>query len=283
MIKLRNENLANYSSFKIGGPATVLFPEKKSELSELIATLNAKNEPYKVFGNCSNVLFPDEGVPFSVIITTKMREVFVTGRKLRAECGASLNSVATAAKEAGLTGLEFTYGIPGTIGGGLFMNAGAYGGQLSDRVLSCMAVNTKGETVTLTKEEMKLGYRESIFQSGELFVTDVCFELEQGNKHDIAKQMTEFMDRRKACQPLEYPSAGSVFKRPPGGFAGAMIEQCGLKGLSVGGACVSPKHAGFIINTGGATAKDVCELIGLIQEAVLLKFGVHLEPEVRIL
>lgn len=283
MIKLRNENLAKYTSFKIGGPATVLFPEKKSELSELIATLNAKNEAYKIFGNCSNVLFPDEGVPYSVILTTKLCEVFITGKKLRAECGASLNSIATAAKEAGLSGLEFAYGIPGTAGGGLFMNAGAYGGQLSDRVLSCMAVNSKGETLMLTKEEMKLGYRQSIFQNGEVFVTDVCFELEHGNKQEISRLMTEYMDRRKDCQPLEYPSAGSAFKRPKGGFAGAMIEQCGLKGLVVGGACVSPKHAGFIINNGDATAKDVCELIGLIQSAVLERFGVLLEPEVRIL
>ena len=281
MIKL-NENLSNFSSFKIGGPAKVILPETKSEFISLIAELDAKNESFGVFGNCSNVLFPDEGVPFTVVITTKLRDVFVSGRRVRAECGASLNSIAAAARDASLAGLEFAYGIPGTVGGGMFMNAGAYGGQLSDRVISCTAVNREGATITLNKEQMNLGYRQSVFQSGELFVTDVCFELEHGDKQMIAKQMNEYMDRRKSCQPLEYPSAGSVFKRPQGGFAGAMIEQCGLKGLTVGGACVSPKHAGFIINKGGATANDVRNLIEQIQKTVYEKFGIMLEPEVRI-
>lgn len=283
MIELKNEPLAKYCTFKIGGEATILFPETLSELALLIADFAASKKPYHIFGNCSNVLFPDSGVGFTAVITTKLKTVLVHERKITAECGASLNSLAIAARDAGLTGLEFAYGIPGTVGGGLFMNAGAYGGQLSDVVCGCTAVTKDGLVQMLTADEMELGYRESVFQKSGLIVLEVFFTLREGDKEQIGALMSSYMDRRKKSQPLEYPSAGSVFKRPVGHFAGALIECANLKGLNVGGAQVSQKHAGFIVNKGNATARDVRELINLVKERVKENSGVVLESEIRII
>ena len=282
MIQLNNEPLSKYSSFKIGGRATVVFPEMKSELAALMSEFSENKTPYMIFGNCSNVLFPDGVIDFTAVVTTKLDGVAAEGRKITAECGATLNSLAVAARDAGLTGLEFAYGIPGTVGGGLFMNAGAYGGQLSDVVCGCTALTRDGRLVMLTSEEMALGYRESVFQKSGMIVLEAYFTLEMGDKQQIGALMASYMERRKKSQPLEFPSAGSVFKRPVGYYAGALIEGAGLKGLSVGGAQVSPKHAGFIVNTGNATAYDVRELIRQVRERVKDNSGVLLEPEIRI-
>ena len=236
-----------------------------------------------VMGNGSNMLVRDGGVRGLVIVLgERFYGICVEGETLTAQAGASMARVASAAQAASLTGLEFISGIPGTLGGGCAMNAGAYGGQLSD-VLVDAQVLLGGEVRTLSRKEMQMGYRTTLPLREGGVVLSARFQLKRGDGEAILAQMKELNARRRDKQPLNLPSAGSTFKRPEGHFAGALIEQAGLKGLSVGGARVSEKHAGFIVNTGGATAADVLALIGRVQDEVERAFGVRLEPEVRII
>ncbi len=277
----KDELMCNHTSFKIGGPAS-FFIEAKSddELCSLFKALREYGIPYFVIGKGSNLLVSDKGIEGAVISLLKMDDVMVDGEEVIAKAGASLASVCTVAMENSLTGLEFAYGIPGCAGGALYMNAGAYGGEMSQAVVSCEYVNSSGEKATIKAEDMQLGYRKSIFRNSEMIITSVRYKLKKGEKQEIRALMDDFMDRRKSKQPLEFPSAGSTFKRPEGHFAGALIEKNNLKGASVGGAKVSEKHAGFLINCGGATCEDVKGLIELVKETVLKADGITLEPEV---
>jgi UDP-N-acetylmuramate dehydrogenase len=274
--------LSSKSTFKIGGKADVaVFPKNISELEIIFKALDM---PYIVVGNGSNILFEDEGYHGCVIFTEKMNEVKVDGNRIYAGAGTSFTALAVNAKNASLTGLEFAYGIPGSCGGAVVMNAGAYGGQVSDVLESATVYDTeKRELYTLTKDEMELSYRHSILSDNKnLICISATFTLKEGKKDEIDAVMRDLMQRRITKQPLEYPSAGSVFKRPaPELFVGKMIEDSGLKGYTVGGAQVSEKHAGFIINRGGATAGNVLDLVAHIQAVVRSNYGVELECEIR--
>ena len=276
-----NEPMCLHTSFKIGGPAQVFVVVKsKSELEKAIKKSNELEFPFFVIGKGSNLLVSDSGIEGAVINLSGMDKIEVSGNKLTAFSGASLASVCNSALENGLSGLEFAYGIPGSVGGAIYMNAGAYGGEMSQVVESADYVTKDGKTGTVLLEDMELGYRTSIFKKSGAVITSVTFALNKGEKEDIKAKMQDFTGRRTAKQPLEYPSAGSTFKRPIGYYAGALIEENGLKGKSVGGAQVSEKHAGFVINTGDATCKDVKELIKIIQNTVKTNNGVELETEV---
>ncbi len=284
-IKL-NEALSCHTSFKIGGEVSFFAePRNAEEISELLHL--AKKHSVRTFtiGNGSNMLVPDEGMDGLFIhIGEKMSKIeLVSPDVIRCEAGALLVRVCNFALENGLSGMETVYGIPGSVGGGLYMNAGAYGGEMKDFTVRAEYVDRNGEKREIDVSDMDLSYRHSIFSSNLGIITAVYIKLVPGDKDKIRAKMNELMQRRKDKQPLEYPSAGSVFKRPEGYFAGALIEECGLKGKTVGGAQVSEKHAGFIINKGSATAKDVLELISLCQNIVLEKKGVKLESEIRLL
>lgn len=276
--------LSTKSSFKIGGKADLaVFPKNTSELEYVVAYLRDREIPYIVVGNGSNILFEDEGYRGCVIFTEKMNEVKIEGNRITAGAGTSFTALASKAKTASLTGLEFAYGIPGSVGGAVVMNAGAYGGQVSDVLESCTVFDTeKCEFITLTKDEMELSYRHSLLSENKaLICTSATFVLNEGQNAEIDATMRNLMRRRVSKQPLEYPSAGSVFKRPaPDLFVGKMIEDSGLKGYTVGGAQVSEKHAGFIINIGGATAKDVLDLVEHIKGVIRANYGVELECEI---
>ncbi|MEE1199663.1 MAG: UDP-N-acetylmuramate dehydrogenase [Christensenellales bacterium] len=281
---LPDEPMSRHTTFRVGGPADmVYFPENSEQLLTALKEAEKAGVPALVMGNGSNMLVRDGGVRGLVIILReRFGQIAVDGEMLEAQAGASMARVAAAAQAAGLTGLEFASGIPGTLGGGCAMNAGAYGGQLSD-VLVEADVLLDGEVRRLSVEEMEMGYRTSMpLQRGGI-VLSARFRLTRGDPTEIRDRMNELNSRRREKQPLNYPSAGSTFKRPEGHFAGALIEQAGLKGMTVGGAQVSEKHAGFIINTGDATAADIETLIQKVQAAVLEKFGILLETEVRLI
>ena len=281
---LRDEPMSAHTTFRVGGPADVMFfPENAAQLCAAMDAARTCGAEALVIGNGSNLLVRDGGIRGLVIVLgERFSEVRVEDRMLMAEAGAPMARVAAAAQAASLTGLEFISGIPGTLGGGCAMNAGAYGGQLSD-VLVDAQVLLDGEVRTLSRDEMQMGYRTTLPLRKGGVVLSARFQLQKGDGGAILARMKELNARRRDKQPLNLPSAGSVFKRPEGHFAGALIEQAGLKGLSVGGAQVSEKHAGFIVNTGGATAADVLALIGRVQDEVERAFGVRLEPEVRII
>ena len=281
---LENEPMSRHTTFRVGGPADVLFlPESEEQLLWALSIAREAGVPCVVIGNGSNLVVKDGGIRGLVIALGEgMAAIARAGETLTAWAGASLARVSAYAQASGLSGLEFASGIPGTLGGGCAMNAGAYGGQLSD-VLVDARVLLDGEVRTLTVEEMQMGYRTSLPLRRGGIVISARFALTPDDPEAIAARMRELNARRRDKQPLNYPSAGSTFKRPEGYFAGALIEQAGLKGRSVGGAQVSPKHAGFIVNTGDATATDILTLIGVVQEAVETRFGVRLETEVRIL
>ena len=281
---LENEPMSRHTTFRVGGPADVLFlPESEAQLIQGMSIAREAGVPWVVIGNGSNLVVRDGGIRGLVIALGEgMAAIVRTGDTLTAWAGASLARVAAYAQASGLAGLEFASGIPGTLGGGCAMNAGAYGGQLSD-VLIDARVLLHGEARTLTVDEMQMGYRTSLPLREGGIVISARFALKPDAPEAIAERMRELNARRRDKQPLNYPSAGSTFKRPEGYFAGALIEQAGLKGRSVGGAQVSQKHAGFIVNTGDATATDILTLIGVVQEAVETRFGVRLETEVRIL
>lgn len=281
---LCDEPLSKHTSFRIGGPAKrMALPTKTEELVVLDGFLREAGARVVVLGNGTNVLFPDEGLDAAVIATGELGGVERTGEEeLAAEAGVSLARLAAFAWKEELTGLEFAHGIPGSLGGGVVMNAGAYDGSLSDVLTEVTALWPDGVR-THPAEELELSYRHSLFtEHPEAVVLRARVRLRRGDPEAIKVRMDELMERRKASQPLEYPSAGSTFKRPAGHFAGRLIEDCGLKGTRVGGAEVSTKHAGFLINTGGATCADVLGLIERVQKTVYDAKGVMLEPEVKI-
>lgn len=277
----QKENMKNHTSFKIGGAADYfVYVKSLDELKKVIKKAKELDLPFFILGKGSNLLVSDKGIEGVVICLTGFNEITVCDEVVEAQAGASLAQVCVNACENGLTGLEFAYGIPGTVGGGLYMNAGAYGGEMSQVVVSAKYIDAYGDEGEFDINEMQLGYRTSIFKQNGKIITSVKFKLEKGNKEKIKSAMDDFMSRRKDKQPLEYPSAGSTFKRPEGYFAGALIQENNLKGFSVGGAMVSEKHAGFVINYNSATSQDVKKLMEEIQKRVYENNNVKLEPEV---
>ena len=279
-----DEPMAKHTSFRIGGPARrMAFPKTREQLVVLAGLLQEAGIEPLLLGNGTNLLVADEGLDTVVINTSaQLSRVEQTGEcELTADAGVSLCQMALFAWKQGLAGLAFAHGIPGTLGGGVVMNAGAYGGELKDVVADVTALYPDGVR-TLTADEMGFSYRHSAFSSGEGIVLGAKLKLEPGDPNAIKAKMDELMARRKASQPLEFPSAGSTFKRPPGHYAGPLIESCGLKGARIGGAEVSCKHAGFVVNAGGATCADVLALMEKVQKTVFDTYGVLLEPEVKI-
>lgn len=280
---VEHEPMYRHTTFQIGGPAEVFVQPRN--LGAFMTALQAAREsglPLTVIGRGSNLLVRDEGVPGVVLCTCGMNGVRVEGRRVIAEAGATMAQLAQAALHAGLTGAEFAAGIPGTVGGGVFMNAGAYDGEMSGIVTRSVYMDEDGGSCALSGAEQAFGYRTSIYkQHPEWVIIEAECLLKPGDPAEIRAKMDDFARRRREKQPLNFPSAGSTFKRPEGYFAGRLIEGAGLKGASVGGAQVSEKHAGFVINHGGATCADVTALIEHIQKTVFDRFGVHLECEVR--
>ena len=285
-ITKENFKLASACSMRTGGCARrAFFPESTDEFCALVDALS-ESEELVVAGNASNLLFPDDAGHLDVIFTTKISEIKkLSDNEIFASCGVQLTSLSNFAAKESLAGLEFAFGIPGTCGGGIFMNAGAYGGELSQVVKSVVAYDKKEKKIfTLSVDECKFSYRHSIFMENKnLLVIGTTLSLTLGNRAEIEAVCRKNMDARKEKQPLEYPSCGSAFKRPQGHFAGKLIEDCGLKGFTVGGAQISEKHAGFVINRGGATSGDVRELMNRVTEKVYEKFGVTLCPEIEII
>ena len=275
-----NELLSSHSTMRVGGPAALAaFPTDAKELAALIEKAQGAGIRYIIVGNASNILFSDQGFDGLVIFTTAMRSVVWNGATVTAGCGASLTGLAAAATKKGLSGLEFAFGIPGTIGGAVYMNAGAYGSQIS-AVLTSSEYLKDGKVLSRNAEEHKFDYRTSVYRSNNDIILSATFTLTPGDPDAIAEKAKKNMDSRRSKQPLEYPNAGSVFKRPEGAFPGALIEQVGLKGLRIGGAEISEKHANFIVNRGGATADDILRLTETAQKTVYKQFGILLETEI---
>ncbi len=281
----RQEPMKLHTTFRVGGNAALFLEIRSAEqLRELIACFDVSGIKYFVVGNGSNLLVSDEGYDGVILhIAGGMKELHAEGRIITAQAGALLSQVAAAALEHSLAGLEFASGIPGSVGGGVIMNAGAYGGEMSQVVSRVKGISADGKEVAFTKEKLEFGYRMSLLKREHIIVTEVEFRLESGVREEIRVKMADFTARRKSRQPLEYPSAGSTFKRPEGYFAGKLIMDAGFRGYSVGGAQVSEKHCGFIINKGNATAADIRQLMKEIQERVKEQTGVELEPEVVLL
>ncbi|OUO36720.1 UDP-N-acetylmuramate dehydrogenase [Flavonifractor sp. An306] len=280
-----HEPMSRHTTFRIGGPARLMaLPRDRKEAAAAVrAAAELGIRPF-FLGNGSNLLVADRGYEGFIVKLTGLDQTRVVNRRLRAESGISLARLAMAAWGCGLTGLEFAHGIPGTLGGGVAMNAGAYGGEMSQVLTAVTFLDEAGQVITLPAQECALTYRHSLFTDHpERLILEAEFELAQGVPTLIKIRMDELAQKRRAKQPLDQPSAGSTFKRPEGHFAAALIEQCGLKGLSVGGAQVSEKHAGFVVNRGGATAEDVLRLMEQVRERVLRDTGVELEPEVKLL
>ena len=281
---LCQEPMAGHTTFKVGGPARrMAVPSSTEEMAALLTLAEKEGWPLLLLGNGSNLLVSDEGVDALVIHTGGLDAMtLLEGGRIRAEAGLSLNKLAVFAQKNGLAGLEFAHGIPGSLGGGIRMNAGAYGGEMCQVVESVAAWIPGAGVVEIPVEEMAFSYRHSRFTGERGVVLAATFRLTGDAPEAIRARMDDLIGRRKEKQPLEYPSAGSTFKRPAGHFAGALIEQCGLKGYTVGGAQVSEKHAGFVINIGGATASDILALMDHVRSTVLAQTGVELEPEVEI-
>jgi len=280
-----NEPLSQYTTFKIGGKADyVIEPSCTAGVKETLRQCKRENIPYVILGNGSNVLISDSGIRGVIL---RLSENFASLEQsedvMIASAGILLSQLAQKAKKADLTGFEFASGIPGTLGGAVFMNAGAYGGEMKDVVLWCEALTLDGDVIRLTPEEMAFGYRTSIFKTADHIILRCALKLTQGHRQAIEETMADLTERRVSKQPLDLPSAGSTFKRPVGYFAGQLIETSGLRGLTYGGAQVSQKHCGFVVNVGGATCKDVLTLIKMIQKIVYDTHGVMLEREVRII
>ena len=279
------EAMSQHTTFKFGGPADYfLMPDKGEDVGRVIKICKEKEIPYFILGNGSNLLVGDGGYRGAVIqIYRNMSSVTVEGNEITAQAGALLSAVAAAAKNASLTGFEFAGGIPGTIGGAVVMNAGAYGGEMKDVLTEVTVMNAEGDIFTLPTEELELGYRTSIIKTAGYIVLEAKIRLKEGDPEVIRETMKDLTIRRTTKQPLEYPSAGSTFKRPEGYFAGKLIMDSGLAGYQVGGAQVSEKHCGFVINAGDATARDVRTLMDNVRDIVYKKYGVTLEPEVKFL
>lgn len=282
---LENENMANHTTFKCGGNASLyIAPNSTDELVKVLEVLRNENYPYMVIGNGSNLLVKDSGYDGAIVeVDKKISEIDVRGEEIIVEAGAKLSKVATIAMENDLAGFEFAHGIPGNMGGAVVMNAGAYGGEMKDVLKWVKVVDQNGEIQTLENDELELGYRTSRVMKEKMIVLEACIKLDLGVMGDIAEVMALLMSKRKASQPLEYPSAGSTFKRPEGYFAGKLVQDAGMKGYRVGDAMVSDKHSGFVINCGNATATEVIQVIKDVQSKVKEDFGVDLEPEVRII
>lgn len=283
-VKLQ-EPMSKHTTFRIGGPADFyLCPHSTKEVQQTVQICKEENLPYFILGNGSNLLVSDKGYRGAIIQLWKnFSDISVKDCCITAKAGALLSKVAAEALEEGLTGMEFASGIPGTIGGAVFMNAGAYGGEMKDIIKEVKVLDDQGEVRVLSNEEMKLGYRTSIVKEKGYTVLSAVLQLKKGDVSVIRETMEDLKNRRTSKQPLDMPSAGSTFKRPEGYFAGKLIMDSGLRGFSVGGAQVSEKHCGFVVNKGGATAEDVTALIREVQRRVKEKFGVELETEVRFL
>lgn len=282
-----NENtlLSSCTSFKIGGKADLFVqPDSVEKLTAVVSECKKIGAKILILGKGSNLLVSDEGFRGVVISTSKLDKIeLIDETTVYCQSGVTLSKLCRFALDNSLTGLEFAYGIPGSAGGAAYMNAGAYGGEMKDVLFKCDHLSADGVISSYSDSELELSYRHSVFSKSDKIITALYLKLRKGDKDEIKAKMDELMGKRRDKQPLEYPSAGSTFKRPEGYFAGALIEQCNLKGRTVGGAQVSEKHAGFVINKGGATSTDILDLIDLIRETVKTETGVTLEPEVIVL
>lgn len=282
---LFDEPMSRHTTFRIGGNADAFINASSSE--EIVSVISYCLEhhiPYMCMGNGSNMLVSDNGIRGVVIsIGSNMSEVQVVDNMIYAEAGALMSKIASAALGAELSGFETLSGIPGTVGGGIYMNAGAYGGEIKSVLKNVTFISKNNDIVTMDTDQLELGYRHSIFETNGGIIVKCCLELKKGNKNEISAAMKEYSKRRSEKQPLSMPSAGSTFKRPEGHFAGKLIQDAGLMGFSIGGAQISTKHAGFIVNTGNATAADVLALIEHVRKTVFAQSGIMLEPEVRLI
>ena len=280
-----HESMAKHTSFRIGGPAEAMaFPKSAEELAELLRTAEALGIKPAILGAGTNVLAPDEGITGLCICLKDALDgmELVNENRIRVMAGVTMTRAAVFAANNGLSGMEFAHGIPGTVGGGVYMNAGAYGGEIRD-ICECVDVmDLQGNIRTLTNVQMEFSYRHSLLEETGEIVLSAVFALQQKDTEEIKSRMKELQGKRSASQPLDLPSAGSAFKRPIGGYAAALIDQAGLKGFTVGGAAISTKHAGFAVNIGNATAEDVKCLLQQVSDAVFVNSGIRLEPEVRI-
>ena len=279
---LFDEPMSRHTTFRVGGDAKCLIKiNSKEQLVKLIPYLQITGQNYFILGNGSNLLVGDKGYPGIIVkLDSNMGSILVEGDYMRVPAGTLLSKAAAVARDHSLTGMEFASGIPGTVGGGIVMNAGAYGGEMKQIVESVEVMNREGEILVLDNDTMEFGYRTSVIKNRPFIVLETVFKLTPGDQEQITARMEELAQKRREKQPLEYPSAGSTFKRPEGYFAGKLIMDTGLRGFSIGGARVSDKHCGFVINAGNATAADVREVIEEVQQRVKEKFGVVLEREV---
>lgn len=282
---LKNELMSRHTTFRIGGPADLfLLPNTVEEIKKIREICIQEQESYFILGNGSNLLVSDSGFRGVIIQTYRnLAQIQVEEDCIRAQAGALLSGIAQAAKAASLTGFEFAAGIPGTLGGAVVMNAGAYGGEMKDVLKEATVLDSEGQIRRIPAGKLAMGYRTSVIKEAGYMVLEAVISLKKGDPDQIRETMKDLTQRRISKQPLEYPSAGSTFKRPEGYFAGKLIMDSGLRGYTHGGAQVSEKHCGFVINTGGATARDVCELMEHVQKTVYEKYNVKLEPEVKFL
>jgi UDP-N-acetylmuramate dehydrogenase len=284
LIVKENVPLKKYTTFEVGGPADLfLVPKNGKALKRLTKIIKKNNSNYFVLGKGSNIIVGDKGYRGIIIYTGQLNDIQVLDNKIVAQSGATLKELSDIALENSLTGIEFACGIAGSLGGAVFMNAGAYGGEMNNIIKTATAVNNKGKEVTFKNEELNLSYRNSIFQDNDYIILKAVIQLKKGNQQEIKKQVDTLNKKREQKQPLEYPSAGSSFKRPEGYYTGPLIEKANMKGYQIGGAQVSKKHAGFIINKDNATAEDIVNLIKKIQKEVYKISGVELEPEPKFL
>lgn len=281
----QNESMAKHCTFRCGGEAEIyIVPGTVEELVQVVAVCKESDYPYMVIGNGSNILVRDEGYKGAIIeINNRISSIDVIGEDIVADAGAKLSAVAIAAYENDLSGFEFAHGIPGNVGGAVVMNAGAYGGEMKDVIKWVKVLNDNNEVEKIEAEDLELGYRTSVIAKKGMVVLQMCIGLQIGSAGEIGEMMQILMEKRRFKQPLEYPSAGSTFKRPEGYFAGKLIEDAGLRGYRVGGAMVSEKHCGFVINYDNAAATDILQLIQDVQDKVKEHSGVTLEPEVKII
>ena len=279
-----NESLSNHTSFKVGGPASIFIePANKTNLIKSLELVNEFNIKYFVLGGGSNIIVSDKGYQGAIITTSKLNNIEFNENQVIAETGVSLEKLCDVIAENNLTGMEFACGIPGSLGGAIFMNAGAYGGEIKQVIKKARLFSNNHGIIEYNKDKLNLDYRYSILQENDLIALEAVLELNPAPKTTIKNEMEELNEKRWAKQPMEYPSAGSAFKRPPDNYAGSLIEKAGLKGEKVGGAMVSKKHAGFIINANNAKAADIIDLMIVVQKTVKKRFNIQLYPEPRFL